>query len=671
MKMQPNRPLSVKVLLLVLGSYLITLAALLAGSAYLTHERMISDRIAKLQAVVDVAETEAQQLQADVAAGQLTRAQAIDRFRSFIYATRYNGDEYLFAYDNNGNTIALGDDPALQGQNRMALLDVTGKPLVRSIVATARGDGGTLDYWYPRKPGEAPVPKLAYVREFAPWDLLIGTGVYVGDIDSAFRTYLFRVAIVVLGALAVAGALATWIGRDVAASVSQRRAAEAEIIHLAHHDMLTGLPNRAYFQDTLAEAIEQANRNSLDGVALLLCDLDRFKEVNDTYGHPAGDELLREAAARMLDTMRRGDVLARLGGDEFAFALAACRHPRQAESLATRVIEVLSRPFEVQGHAVSVGVSIGIAMAPADATDPVDLMKQADTALYVSKHRGRSMATVYHPAMSQGMQERLDLEADLRRASRNGEFVAHYQPIVELPERRVVGFEALVRWQHPERGLLWPVAFIKAAEECGLLADIGHEILRQACRDAARWGRDIRVAVNVSSQQLQAPEFVAAVEAALCGAGLDADRLELEITERVMLAGTETALSALTRLRALGVHISLDDFGTGYSSLSYLQKFPVDRIKVDRSFVRNLGTATEAEAIIRAVVSLGAVLGIRTLAEGIETEDQARRAVAATCNEGQGYLFSHPVPAGDVAGVIERLHRAQPMAAAGETVFAA
>jgi diguanylate cyclase (GGDEF)-like protein len=435
--------------------------------------------------------------------------------------------------------------------------------------------------------------------------------------------------------------------------------------------MLTGLPNRAYFQDTLAEAIGQANRNPADGMALLLCDLDRFKEVNDTYGHPAGDELLRQAAARMLDTIRRDDSLARLGGDEFAFALPACRHPRQAESLAGRVIDALSHPFAINGHVVSVGVSIGIAMAPGDATDPVELMKQADTALYVSKHRGGGVATVYHAAMSQGMRERLELEADLRRASGDGEFVAHYQPIVELPARRVVGFEALVRWQHPVRGLLNPDAFIKAAEECGLLADIGQEILRSACRDAARWERNIRVAVNVSSQQLQAPDFVAAVEAALDRAGLDADRLELEITERVMLTDTETALSALGRLRALGVHISLDDFGTGYSSLSYLQKFPVDRIKVDRSFVRNLGTATEAEAIIRAVVSLGTVLGIRTLAEGIETEDQARRAVAATCAEGQGYLFSRPVPAEQVAAVIERLREAQPALTQGETASAA
>ena len=232
-----------------------------------------------------------------------------DRFRSFVYASRYNGDEYLFAYDFSGNVIALGNDPALQGRNRLALRDMTGKLIMQAILDTSRGNGGTLNYWYPREPGEAPVPKLAYVREFRPWGILVGTGAYIGDIDSAFRTYLLDVALVVLGALAVAGGLATWIGRDVAASVVERRAAEAKIMHLAHYDTLTGLPNRAYFQDTLAEAIGRANRNPADGMALLLCDLDRFKEVNDTFGHPAGDELLRQAAARMLDTIRRDDNL--------------------------------------------------------------------------------------------------------------------------------------------------------------------------------------------------------------------------------------------------------------------------------------------------------------------------------------------------------------------------
>ena len=664
MKAPGDGMLSVRLLLLVVGSYMITLAALLAGSAYLTHNRMIGDRVAKLQAVVEIVENTARLLEAEVAANRLTRAQAIGRFRDFIYATRYNGQEYIFVYDLDGNVIALGNDPAVQGRNRFELRDPTGKLLIQAMLATAPGDGGTLNYWYPRQPGEAPVPKLAFVKAFPPWSIFIGTGVYVGDMDAAFRNYLFNVSAVAVGALAIAAALATWIGRGVAASVSERRLAEAKIIHLAHHDMLTGLPNRAYFQDALSAAVARANRDPSDGVSLLMCDLDRFKEVNDTFGHPAGDDLLRQAAMRMLGAIRQDDILARLGGDEFAFALESSRHARQAESLAGRVTEVLSRPFDIQGHAVTIGVSIGIARAPADATDPVELMKQADTALYVSKHRARGTATVYQPAMSQGMQERLELEADLRRAAGQGEFLALYQPIVDLASRRVAGLEALVRWQHPSRGVVGPDAFIETAEECGLLVQIGEGILRRACLDAAGWGGGVRVAVNVSAQQVLVPEFPLIVEAALADAGLPADRLELEITERVVLNDSDTVRRALTRLRTRGIHIALDDFGTGYSSLSYLQKFPVDRIKIDRSFVRDLGTAAEADAIVRAVVSLGAILGIRTLAEGIETEDQARRVVAARCNEGQGYLFSRPVPASDVAGVIDRLNRKQTAASA-------
>jgi predicted signal transduction protein with EAL and GGDEF domain len=298
-------------------------------------------------------------------------------------------------------------------------------------------------------------------------------------------------------------------------------------------------------------------------------------------------------------------------------------------------------------------------MAPVQAIDPDELMKQADTALYVSKHRGGGMATVYDPSMSRGMQERHELEADLRQAG-SAEFVVLYKPIVDLPARRAAGFEALIHWQHPVRGLLGPEAFIETAEECGLLASIGNAILRRACLDAAGWDKPMRVAVAVFAQQLQAADFPATVEAALREAGIAADRLELDIAERVMLTDSEPIRSALKHLRALGVHISLADFGTGYSSLSYLKKFPIDRIKIDQSFVRDLATSAEAEAMVRAVVSLGAILGIRTLAEGIETEDQAERASAAQCDEGQGQLFSPPVRAEDVAAVIDRFGSGTP-----------
>ena len=274
-----NRPLGAKLLLLVMGLYMLTLAALFAGSAYLTREHMIRNRVTKLQAVVDVTETMARLLEADVTAQRLTRAQAIDRFRALIYATRYNGEEYLFVYDLDGTVIVLGNDSKLEGQNRFGLRDIKGKLLIQDMLATARGGGGTVDYWYPRKPGEPPVPKRAYIKEFLPWHILIGTGVYIGDIDTVFNTYLVHVAVVLLGALAIAGGFAFWIGRDVAASMSERRAAEAKIIHLAHHDTLTGLPNRAFFQDTLSHAVWRVNRDPSAGFALLMCDLDHLRKL--------------------------------------------------------------------------------------------------------------------------------------------------------------------------------------------------------------------------------------------------------------------------------------------------------------------------------------------------------------------------------------------------------
>ena len=663
MRLLRDRPLGVKLLLLAVGLFALTLVALIAGSAHLTYERMVADRVGKVRALVEVTHEMAELLDSEVADGRLTRAQAIDRFRTLVYGMRYDGVGYLFAYGYDGAVIVLGNNPGVEGENRWNLRDTRGALFIQELIATARSGGGTVEDLYPRGPNEPPLPKRSFVMAFTPWNMLIGTGFYVDDLDAVFRAYLFKVGLVLLGALAGAGGLAVWIGRAVTASMSERRAAEAKIIHLAHHDTLTDLPNRALLQDRLAQAVWRAGREPASGIALLLCDLDRFKDVNDTFGHPAGDDLLRQAAQRMRDTMRTGDILARLGGDEFAFIQMACQHTAQAESLAARIVDVVARPFTVQDHVVNVGVSIGIALAPVDATDPVDLMKHADTALYVSKQGGRGMATVYRPEMSEGMQERHELEADLRRAIGGGEFELHYQPLVALRTRRIIGCEALVRWRHPTRGLVPPQSFIQVAEECGLLVQLGESILRRACLDAAGWGVNIRVAVNVSSQQVQAPGFLAIVRSALADAALPPDRLDLEITETVMLNDGEHVRCTLKELRVFGVHISLDDFGTGYSSLSYLQKFPIDKIKIDRSFVHNLGMATEAEAIVRAVANLGATLGIRTLAEGIETEDQAARVLGARCDEGQGYLFSRPVPGGLIAEVIGKLGAEPPVPA--------
>ncbi|HYZ22252.1 MAG TPA: EAL domain-containing protein [Rhodopila sp.] len=429
---------------------------------------------------------------------------------------------------------------------------------------------------------------------------------------------------------------------------SERRASAARIAHLAHHDMLTELPNRAMFQERLSAAVDDALGDGGLGVALLVCDLDRFKEVNDTYGHPAGDELLCQAAQRMRDTMRKTDVLARLGGDEFAIVHLIGGDPEEAYSVADRIVSTLTQPFEIQGNKVCIGVSVGIARAPVDATNLTDLMKRADLALYAAKQGGRNRFVVYDASMAERLEERRIIAIEIRKALESDGFHLSYQPQVDLRTRQILGFEALARWTHPVRGPIGPATFIPIAEESGLITQLGEWALRTACREAAGWGGDIRVSVNVSPQQLHEEGFVDTVRSVLRETGLPAGRLELEVTETAMLNDGERMMAVLEDLRALGVHLALDDFGTGYSALSYLQKFPFDKIKIDQSFVRQLGDKDESDAIVRAVAGLGANLGIRTIAEGIETEDQAERILGASCDEGQGYLFSRPVPASAV-----------------------
>jgi diguanylate cyclase (GGDEF)-like protein/hemerythrin-like metal-binding protein len=382
--------LGVKVLVLVVGLYVVTIAGLVVGSAHLTRERLISDRIIKLQAVVEITDTMAKLLEADVVADRLTKSQAIDRFRTLLYATRYNGTDYLFAYDFDGSVIALGNDPKVQGQNRFGLRDVNGKLLIQEMLAAARSGGGTVDYWYPRKPGAPPAAKLAYVQPFVPWNMFIGTGVYIDDIDAAFGAYVFDVAVVLLGALGMAGGLAIWITRAVTASISERRVAQAKIIHLAHHDTLTDLPNRALLQDRLSQAVRQANRDPSSGVALFLCDLDHFKEVNDTFGHQAGDVVLQVTAQRFLGCIRAPDTVARLGGDEFCIVLPRITDTRAAEAIAARLVAATRQPISINGQDVSVGLSMGIALLPTHGSTGDALIAAADAALYEAKRGGRN-----------------------------------------------------------------------------------------------------------------------------------------------------------------------------------------------------------------------------------------------------------------------------------------
>ena len=430
----------------------------------------------------------------------------------------------------------------------------------------------------------------------------------------------------------------------------ERLRTEAAMRALAFSDALTGLPNRARFTDLVA-LHGAACRERGTACSVFLIDLDRFKFVNDTLGHGAGDALLRKVAVRLKSVLRETDVVARLGGDEFALLQLDAADPDAARAdaarLAARVVDLLGRPFLLDGQPVTVGASVGVAVAPADGDRPADLLRNADLALYKAKADGRGAHRMFEPSLDARMQARRRLETDMRRALTVEEFEVHYQPLVDARTGAVTAAEALVRWRHPERGLVSPADFIPLAEETGLIGPLGAWVLRTACAHAATWPGDIRVAVNLSPVQFRDGRLVETVKGALAASGLPARRLELEITEGVMLTDEERTLATLIRLRAAGVSISMDDFGTGYSSLSYLRRFPFDKIKVDQSFVRQLPDDPESAGIIRAIISMGACLGMTTTVEGVETAEQYALVAAEGCSQVQGFHVSRPLPHAD------------------------
>ncbi|MBR1172083.1 bifunctional diguanylate cyclase/phosphodiesterase [Bradyrhizobium liaoningense] len=428
--------------------------------------------------------------------------------------------------------------------------------------------------------------------------------------------------------------------------------AQAKISHMARHDALTSLPNRVLFHEQLEQGLRQTK--SGDQLAVLCLDLDHFKDINDSLGHPIGDALLKEVGRRLKSTVGEQDTVARLGGDEFAVVQIGRSEEIAARSLAGRLVEVISAPYQIDDHQIVIGVSIGISLSPQDGSNPDELLKNADLALYRAKADGRGTYRFFETGMDARAQARRLLEMDLRAALQRDEFQVYYQPIREVASGRVVAFEALLRWNHPQRGLIAPISFIPLAEETGLIVQLGEFVLRSACADAVTWPDDVDVAVNLSPVQFRSPNLIAAVTEALAVSGLGARRLELEITESVLLQNSEATLTTLHELRAMGVRISLDDFGTGYSSLSYLRSFPFDKIKIDRSFVSELATREDSMAIIRAVTGLGRSLGIVTTAEGVENDAQLELLRREGCTQAQGYLFSKPRPASDVAIMLER-----------------
>jgi diguanylate cyclase (GGDEF)-like protein len=458
-----------------------------------------------------------------------------------------------------------------------------------------------------------------------------------------------RALTVLAAGMIITALLAVYLGH---ASRNSRQLALANrrVLELAQTDILTGLPNRAFFLEQLKAAGSHEHRYS--GVfSILMLDLDRFKNVNDSLGHAAGDELLRQVAFRLKSTLRDTDVLARLGGDEFAIIQAGCLDQRAGSiDLAARISKLIAEPFQLPGHRVEIGTSTGIAMAPQHGSNQDQLLKKADLALYRSKSAGRNCFTLYDEAMSAELEARNTLEGDLRYAIASCQFELHYQPFFDVQTGRRRGLEALVRWRHPVKGLIPPDQFIPLAEETGLIVPLGEWILRQACDDATSWPADTRVAVNLSPVQFKQAELFDIIESALRNSGLPPERLEIELTESVLLERAAENHAFMERLRSIGVSLALDDFGTGYSSLSYLTTFPFDKIKIDKSFIGNLSKRHTSSAIISSIVTLARGLDMSVTAEGVETTEQLERLRTLGVNFAQGYLLGRPVPIGELKG---------------------
>ena len=448
--------------------------------------------------------------------------------------------------------------------------------------------------------------------------------------------------------------------------ITERKRAEARLAFMAQHDALTGLPNRNLLRQNMDEILLHTRRSS-DKTAVLVLGLDSFKSVNDTLGHGIGDKLLRAVAKRLRSTLREQDTLARLNSDEFAIVQSGLTRPDDAVLLARRLLEAIEGPYLFDGHSVVIGASIGIAMAPGDGDESEKLLKNADMALSRAKNDSRGTFSFFETGMDARAQSRRRIEADLRDAIQNEVLRPHYQPLIDLSTGRITGFEALVRWPDPERGMISPAEFIPVAEEAGLINGLGGLMLRRACADAALWPEDVRVAVNLSPLQFRTGNLLSIVMDALKQSGLPPRRLELEITETLLLEKSGHVLATLHALRALGVRISMDDFGTGYSSLSYLRSFPFDKIKIDQSFVRDLAANRDAQAIVRAIISLGVGLGVTITAEGVETEAELSWLRSEGCHEGQGFLFSRARPNAEIVGLLKAAQSGADITALADT----
>jgi diguanylate cyclase (GGDEF)-like protein len=513
-----------------------------------------------------------------------------------------------------------------------------------------------------------------HVYEAAPVEAVLEVYNDVTALVAANQRSQWKILAAVLGAMAlVYGLMQVLLARYqrlLREQERERAAQEERIRHQAYHDPLTQLPNRASFTEHLEEAMRRAKRASWP-LAVLFLDLDLFKRVNDSLGHDAGDRLLRVVAERIQRAVREADMLFRMGGDEFTVLLEDVRGPEEAAMVATRMLEAIAEPVQLQHHEISVSASIGIALYPRDDTVGERLLKSADTAMYRAKELGRNRYAFFAPEMNERVESQMLIEAALRRALKNEEFVLHFQPRVSV-SGRATGAEALLRWRHPEWGLVEPARFVSLLEETGLIVPVGAWALREACRHAKEWQAaglpPLRVSVNLSSRQFRSEGLIEVVSEALRSSGLAPQLLELELTESLLVENVEHAMGVMGRLKAIGTAISIDDFGTGYSSLGYLKRFPIDSLKIDKSFVRDIATSPKDAAIVKAISALARSLGIGLIAEGVEEAWQVDFLRARHCTEMQGYLFSRPLPAEQVVEALRRSYALPRASAASASI---
>ncbi|MET0707048.1 MAG: EAL domain-containing protein [Tardiphaga sp.] len=548
-------------------------------------------------------------------------------------------------YDRHGYSLLVSD------HSKVALVDISEFSADAARAAkTGQAVVGTSEGIAPDQPSflaQAFVPVLAGGRVIAV------VAAYVDQTEQRntfYATFLkAAAALCLLTGLSFGVPTIAWYRRTKEKQIADRR-----IRFLAHHDALTGLPNRVFFGERLAQALTRTQHGEI--IAMHLLDLDRFKMVNDTMGHPAGDKLLQMAADRLRAAVRGTDTIARMGGDEFAILQVGLSGPTEAATLAHRIIANLSEPYEIDGHQAVIGASVGIAVSRDGCTTSDELVRKADLALYGAKADGRGTVRFFEAEMHAQVQERLNLEQSLRNALAAGEFELHYQPLVDIGTNAITGLEALIRWRHPDKGLLLPDAFIPLAEEVGLIIPIGEWVLREACTTAAKWPPRLRIAVNLSPVQFRSAGLVHCIGRALRMSALSPDRLELEITEGTLLGDSEATLGILYELRALGISVAIAGFGTGYSSLTYLQSFPFDRIKIDRSFIRDIAESPGSLNIVRAVIALARGLGMVATAEGVETMEQRSTVASEGCTEMQGFLFSKALPANEIEQLLLLSH---------------